>query len=322
MVSSCSQTVKCLFSLDTCYMCTAYISIQSDCVFIVRAARRTGAVSLVNIINHLWKVIVHHAQRRLSGHKLTRSVLGLSPSSDRWSHLSSTRPPERLEFSSALPFLFAGVYLLCSNSFPAPLYWPPCDSSGLVILRDAVRAVHFLNVRFDRLNESVGVRNESDTLSCFSLIDLAFYDLIIHTYKNCNVPVDAHRNQQFWPQMLLLLSQCCISCSLKKEPLFFELHPKTRCFCRSCTKVKCRKSIWALISVWCLFFTNKNTIIEQTFGFFLFFPCLFLSACSHNEWWLFPQSFTKLQFCLHGGFRTGSGVAWCCAAALLRVCLT
>lgn len=94
-------------------------------------------------------------------------------------------------------------------------------------------------------------------------------------HQSFNVPVDAHRNQQFWPQMLLLLSQCRISCSLKKEPLFFELHPKTRCFCRSCTKVKCRKSIWALISVWWLFFTNKNTIIEQTFGFFLFFPAFF-----------------------------------------------
>lgn len=155
---SCSQTMKCFFSFDTCYMCTTYISIQSDCVFIVRTTRCTGTESVVNIINLLWKVIVHHVQRRLLGYEQTRSKLSLSPFCDPWSHPSSREPPERLEFSSALPFLFFRVYLLSPNSFPAPPSPPSRRQLILIIIRNSVhvqararRALYKCYIWWDKL---------------------------------------------------------------------------------------------------------------------------------------------------------------------------
>lgn len=139
-------------------MCTAYISIQSDCVFIVRTTRGSGTESVVNIINLLRKVIVHHVQRRLLGYEQTRSKLSLSPFSDPWSHPSSREPPERLEFSSALPFLFFRVYLLSPNSFPAPpsRTLPAATHSHyhpqLCARTSTCAPVHFINVTFDGIN--------------------------------------------------------------------------------------------------------------------------------------------------------------------------
>lgn len=82
-----------------------------------------------------------------------------------------------LEFISVLPFLFSGVYLLSSNSFPA---LPPFGLPRLFATHYYLQGcVHFLNVTSDGTNESVGVTNDSGTPRDFPLRDLAFYRVIV-----------------------------------------------------------------------------------------------------------------------------------------------
>lgn len=154
-------------------------------------------------------------QWRLLGRELTRSEPGLSPSSDPRACSSASR----CHFS----FLKFICFPLTTFQLSLPLSIPLSAPRDSVPLISVCNCVHFINVTFDGMNQSVGATNLKATWHFIA--SLCTY---AKKKKKRHVSIS---NQQFCSQMLLLLLlHCRISRPIKKGALVFRVPFKNQMF--------------------------------------------------------------------------------------------